>query len=57
VKTLYRATPALQGGGSYHIPTAQGERGKAIAEAENWIAHNRLNGEVWSVKVEACRYG
>jgi hypothetical protein len=49
---LYRAFPALAGGSRYYVPTAYGTREKAMAEAEKWIAHNRLAGEVWAIEVE-----
>jgi hypothetical protein len=56
MKTIYRATPVLQGGGRYYVPAAQGTMPKAIAEAEKWIAWNRLDGEIWSITVEVCFY-
>jgi hypothetical protein len=48
---LYRAFPALAGGNRYYVPTACGTREKAIAEAEKWIAHNGLDGEVWTIEI------
>jgi hypothetical protein len=29
---------------------------KAIAEAERWVSENRLDGEIWSITVEAYFY-
>jgi hypothetical protein len=56
MKTAYRAMPVLQGGNRYYVPTAQGTMPKAIAEAEKWIARNRLDGEIWSIAVEVYFY-
>jgi hypothetical protein len=49
---LYRAFPALAGGNRYCVPTACGTREKAVGEAEKWIAHNRLDGEVWAIEIQ-----
>jgi hypothetical protein len=57
MKTAYRAIPVLRGGGRYHVPTAQGTMPKAIAEAERWVLENRLDGEIWTIVVEAYFYG
>jgi hypothetical protein len=57
MKTAYRAIPVLQGGGRYHVPTAHGAMSKAIAEAERWVSENRLDGEIWTITVEAYFYG
>jgi hypothetical protein len=54
---LYRAFPALAGGNRYYVPTACGTREKAIAEAEKWIAHNRLDGEVWTIEIREAANG
>jgi hypothetical protein len=35
---------------------AQGTIPKAIAEAEKGIAHNRHDGEIWSIMVEVYFY-
>jgi hypothetical protein len=56
MKTAYKAILVLQGGGRYHVPTAQGTMSKAIAEAKKWIAHNRLDGEVWDIRLEVHCY-
>jgi hypothetical protein len=52
MKMAYKAIPVLRGGDSYPVPTACGTREKAIAEAENWIAQNRLDGEVWTIEIQ-----
>jgi hypothetical protein len=52
MKIFYRAAPVLQGGGEYYAATAEGAMAKAVAEAKEWIAHNRLDGEVWSIRIE-----
>jgi hypothetical protein len=56
MKTAFRAIPVLQGGGRYHVPTAQGAMSKAVAKAERWVLGNRLNGEIWVITVEAYFY-
>jgi hypothetical protein len=55
MKLTYRAIPVLQGGREYYVSTAQGAQDKAISEAENWIVHNCLEGEVWIIKIEKIR--
>jgi hypothetical protein len=52
-KRFYRASPVLAGGNRYYVPTAYGTREKAVSEAEKWIAHNKLVGEVWNIEVQA----
>jgi hypothetical protein len=54
---LYRAFPALAEGNRYDAPTACGTKEKAIAEAEKWIAHNRLDGEVWTIEIREAANG
>jgi hypothetical protein len=56
MKIAYKAIPVLQGGCKYYVSTAQGTMPKAIAEAEKWIARNRLDGEIWSITVEVYFY-
>jgi hypothetical protein len=47
---FYISYPVL-GGSLHYVPTAQGEKEKAIAEAEKWIEANRLDGEKWEIQL------
>jgi hypothetical protein len=52
MKTAFKVTPVIRGGGRYPVPTAQGTYQKAIAEAEKWILANRLEGEIYGFEIE-----